>query len=195
MKIQQKGLIFMNNQAVKRNRELSLKLRVLAVIGTVAGAVALPQIFHVIGAVCGLGSALGETFLPMHIPVMLAGFLAGSSVGAAAGLISPLVSFALTGMPSSAMVVFMMIELCAYGFFSGLLKNAKLPSVAKVLSVQIIGRAIRAAAIVFAVYVLNKTQIGVAVIWKSIITGIPGILLQLVLIPLAVFRAENKNER
>lgn len=185
----------MNSQAVKGKNSLSLKMQILAVIGTVAGAVALPQIFHVIGGISGLETALGETFLPMHIPVLLAGFLAGSTVGALAGLISPLLSFALTGMPSSAMVVFMMIELCAYGVFSGLLKNAKIPTVAKVLSVQIIGRVIRAVAIVFAVYVLNKTQIGVAVIWKSIVTGIPGILLQLVLIPLAVFRVENKNER
>lgn len=92
---------------------LSVKAQTLAAILAIAGAVALPQLFHVMGAVSGLGTKLGETFLPMHLTIFLAGFLAGPCAGAAAGLLAPLVNFALTGMPTSAMLPFMMIELCA----------------------------------------------------------------------------------
>ena len=64
---------------------LSVKFQVIAGLAAIVGAVALPQLFHVIGAVSGLGTSLGETFLPMHIPVILAGFIAGPFAGAAAG--------------------------------------------------------------------------------------------------------------
>ena len=39
-----------------------------------------------------------------------------------------LLSFALTGMPSAALLPFMMIELTVYGLVCGLLKNKKCPS-------------------------------------------------------------------
>lgn len=59
-------------QAAARPR-LSLKIQTLAAAAAVVGAVAVPQLFHVMGAVSGLGTALGETFLPMHLPIILVG--------------------------------------------------------------------------------------------------------------------------
>ncbi|MGN0600816.1 MAG: ECF transporter S component [Oscillospiraceae bacterium] len=176
---------------------LSVKIQTLAAVVAIIGAVALPQIFHVMGAVSGLGTKLGETFLPMHLTIFLAGLLAGHYAGAAAGLLAPLISFALTGMPTSAMLPFMMIELCAYGLFSGLLRNVNIPVAAKVLAVQIGGRAVRAGAILISVYAFGNTAVPVSIIWTSIAAGIFGIALQLVLIPLIVYRVENmsKNEK
>lgn len=176
---------------------LSVKAQTLAAVLAIAGAVALPQLFHVMGAVSGLGTKLGETFLPMHLTIFLAGLLAGPYAGAAAGLLAPLISFALTGMPAAAMLPFMMIELCAYGLFSGLLRNMNIPVVAKVLAVQTGGRAVRALAIVIAIYAFGNTAIPVSIIWTSITAGIFGIALQLVLIPLIVYRVENmsRNEK
>ena len=104
--------------------KLSVKTQTLATIVAIVAAVVLPQLFHLMGAVSGLGTALGETFLPMHLPIILAGLLAGPYVGAIAGVLSPLISFALTGMPTAAMLPFMMIELFVYGLTSGLLRNA-----------------------------------------------------------------------
>lgn len=170
---------------------LSLKAQTLWTIGTIVGAVALPQLFHLMGAVSGLGTKLGETFLPMHLPIIIAGLLAGPYVGAIAGFLSPLVSFALSGMPSAAMLPFMMIELCVYGLASGLLRNIKLPVIGKVLMAQVGGRLVRAAAIAFSVYALGNDSIKISVIWTSIASGIFGLALQWVLIPLIVFRAEN----
>ena len=180
----------MTNTYVKP--KLSVKLQTLATVGAVAAAVILPQLFHLMGAVSGLGTALGETFLPMHLPIILAGLLAGPYVGAIAGVLSPLISFALTGMPTAAMLPFMMIELCVYGLSSGLLRTVNLPNIVKVLIAQVAGRGVRAIAILIAVYAFGNTAVPVAVIWNSIVAGIFGIVLQWALIPLIVYRAEHK---
>lgn len=163
----------------------------VTVLGIVA-AVALPQFFHVLGAASGLGTALGSTFLPMHLPVIFVGLFAGPVVGAVTGLIAPMVSFALSGMPMLAMVPFMMIELCAYGLFAGLLRSMKLPGLAKVIIVQVAGRAVLSVATAIAIAAFDA-QSSVASIWTSTLAaGLPGILLQWALVPLALFWAEHQ---
>ena len=183
----------MTNRAVitMKKPHLSIKVQAMAAIFAVVGAVVVPQLFHVLGAVSGLGTALGETFLPMHLPIILVGLLAGPYAGAVAGLLGPAASFALSGMPRITMLPFMMIELCAYGLIGGLLRNVKLPTIVKVLVTQVAGRIVRAIAILAAVYVLGNENIQVASIWMSIVTGIFGIVLQWALLPLIVYRVEN----
>ena len=176
--------------AIEKPR-LSVKTQTIATVSAIIGAVVLPQLFHVMGAVSGLGTSLGEAFLPMHLPVILVGLFAGAVPGAIAGLLSPLISSLLTGMPAQVMLPFMMLELCAYGAFSGLLRNKKMPNIAKVLTAQVAGRAVRAVAILVAVYALGNESIEIAVIWKSVATGIMGLALQWTLIPLLIYRIEN----
>lgn len=175
---------------------LSFKVQTLATLAAIVGAVAVPQFFHLLGAVSGLGTALGETFLPMHLPIILVGLLAGPYAGAVSGLLGPLVSFAVSGMPGTVILPFMMIELCTYGLVAGLLSGAKMPTIAKLLIVQVAGRAARAAATLIAVYALKSSSIAVASIWLSIVTGVFGIVLQWALLPLIVYRVEHlkKNE-
>lgn len=174
---------------------VSVKVQTIAALAAIVGAVAVPQIFHVLGAASGLGTSLGETFLPMHLPIILAGLLAGPYAGAVAGLLGPLASFGLTAMPGAVMLPFMMIELCAYGLFAGLLRNVKLPTIAKILAVQVAGRAVRAAAILISVFAFGNEAVNVAVIWKSIGTGLFGLALQWALIPLIIYRVENLKKR
>ena len=173
-------------------KKTSIKAQAIGTVIALISAVALPQIVHVIGAVSGMGTSLGEALLPMHLPIILAGLLGGSYVAGIAGLLSPLLSFALTGMPTSAMLPFMMIELCAYGICAGLLKDVKIPTIAKVLIAQIAGRAVRGIAIVIGFYALN-TAIAPTAIFTSILTGLFGILLQLIIIPLAVYRLKEAD--
>ena len=180
---------------ILNKKKVSIKVQSIATVLAVAAAVALPQLMHMLGLVSNLGSTIGETFLPMHLPVILVGLLAGPYAGAITGILSPAISFALTGMPASAMLPFMMIELCVYGLSAGLLRNVEMPSVLKVLIVQFAGRAIRAIAILIAFYIIGSKAIAVPVIWKSIIAGIPGIALQLLLIPLIDFRVKNAKGR
>ena len=175
---------------------LSLKVQTIATLLAIVAAVALPQMFHVLGRISGLGTSLGETFLPMHLPILLVGLLAGPYAGAVSGLIAPLISFAITGMPSQVMLPFMMIELCIYGLSIGLLRNVKMPTILKVVISQVAGRLVRAVAIVISFYGFGGS-IRPAVIWNSIGVGIFGLVLQWVLLPLIIYRVENlkKNEK
>lgn len=139
-----------------------------------------------------MGTSLGEIFLPMHLPIILMGFFVGPYAAGIAGLLSPLVSFALTGMPSNGMLPFMMIELCVYGICAGLLRNVKLPVIAKVLIAQIAGRLIRAGAITIGFYAFD-TIVNPAVALTSISVSLFGIILQLVIIPLAVYKLKKAD--
>lgn len=173
-------------------KKISAKAQAIGTIIALLSAVALPQIVHVIGAVSEMGTSLGETLLPMHLPIILAGLLAGPYAAGIAGFLSPLLSFALTGMPKSAMLPFMMVELCAYGICAGLLRNAKIPTVAKVLIAQIAGRAVRGIALAIGFYAFN-TAVAPATVLTSITAGLFGIVLQLAIIPLAVYRLKNAD--
>lgn len=174
------------------SKKLSVKTQTIGAFIALISAVALPQIVHVIGAVSGMGTSLGEIFLPMHLPIILMGFLVGPYAAGIAGLLSPLVSFALTGMPTSVMLPFMMIELCVYGICAGLLRNAKMPAIVKVLIAQIAGRAVRAGAIAIGFYAFG-TAVNPKVALTSITAGLFGIILQLVIIPLAVYRLKEAD--
>ena len=165
--------------------KVSIKKQTVAALLAIVAAVALPQLFHVMGYLSGLGTALGEIFLPMHLPI-------GPYAGAIAGACSPLVSFALTGMPGSAMLPFMMLELCTYGVCSGLLRTAKMPCIGKVLIAQVSGRAVRAIALLLAVFVFHTTKLPISIIWNSIVVGIFGLVLQWNFIPLIMYRL-NQN--
>ena len=173
---------------------LSVKVQTLAALAAIIGAVAVPQVFHVLGAASGLGTSLGEAFLPMHLPIILVGLLAGPYAGAIAGLLGPLASFALSGMPGAVMLPFMMIELCGYGLSAGLLRNANIPTFGKVIISQISGRAARAIAILAAVYLLGNESVNVTSIWTSITAGLFGIALQWALLPLIVYRVEDMKK-
>ena len=122
--------------------KLSLGTKTAATLLAIVAAVVLPQLFHVIGAVSGQGTMLGVAFLPMHLPIIFVGLIAGPAVGAIAGAAAPLVSFLLSGMPMLAMLPLMMVELCAYGLVAGLLREVKLPSLAKVVIAQLAGRVV-----------------------------------------------------
>lgn len=144
-------------------------------------------------ALFGGNEAFGETFLPMHLPIILVGLLAGPYAGLVSGALGPLCSFALSDMPGLVMLPFMMIELAVYGLSAGLLRNVKFPSVGKVVTAQLAGRIVRAAAILLAVYAFGNESIRIASIWNSVVTGLPGLLLQWSLLPLIVFWVENRK--
>jgi len=181
------------NNAIALNKT-SIKTQTLSAAAAVAAAVGLPQLLHVLGAATGLGTALGETFLPMHLPVLLAGFLAGPFAGLLAGAASPLVSYAFSGMPAALMLPFITIELAGYGLAAGMLRAGRLPVFGRLLLAQIAGRAVRAAAILIAVYGMGVTLIPISVIWTSVIAGLPGILLQWCLIPAVLLWAKNRAQ-
>lgn len=172
------------------------KTKTVAAVLAVIAAVALPQLFHLLGMVTNMGTSLGETFLPMHIAIFLVAFFAGPWAGLAAGLVSPALSFALTTllgspMPTVVMLPYMIVELGVYGLTTGLLAKTKMPTLATLFLAQVAGRGVRALAIVVGVY-LFSSPMNVAVIWNSIVAGLPGLILQWILVPLLVFYVERK---
>ena len=174
---------------------LSLTVKAAAAVLAIVAAVALPQLFHVIGAVSGQGTMLGVAFLPMHLPIIFVGLIAGPAVGAIAGAAAPLVSFLLSGMPMLAMLPLMMIELCAYGLIAGLLRSVKLPSLVKVVLAQLAGRVVLTVATAIAVFVFGSSESFAATWTSDLAAGLPGLALQWALIPLAAYWSETLIRR
>jgi riboflavin transporter FmnP len=90
------------------------KLVVAAML--IALCVVLPMAFHSI-------PRAGSIVLPMHIPVLLAGLICGWKFGLLVGVVGPLLSSSLTGMPPTAIVPVMMIELGTYGLIAGVVMH------------------------------------------------------------------------
>jgi hypothetical protein len=143
----------------------------------IALGVIIPIIFHQV-------ALSGRIFLPMHIPVFLAGIFVGPIGGLIVGLVCPVIGFLFTGMPPPYAVPLMSLELAAYGISIGILiKWIKFPILSLLLA-MIVGRLVFALALFFFGLFLALPYGPEAFVKVSVITGLPGIALQLVLIPL-----------
>ena len=134
---------------------------------------------------------IGKMLSPMHIPVLLCGFLCGWPWGVVIGFISPLLRSLLFGMPAifpSACA--MAFELAAYGFVSGLLyrrfpsKNAYI--YLTLLIAMVCGRIVWGIARYVFAGVQGTEFTFAAFIAGGVTNAVPGIILQLILIPLIV---------
>ena len=135
----------------------------------------------------GLGIA-GTVLLPMHIPVFICGLVCGGALGAACGFILPILSSLLTGMPAVyPMMVIMSFELMTYGAVSGFLySRTKLGKIRfgvypAMIAAMICGRAVYA--LVFRILLSISGQLRALTAWGAFVTGLPGITVQLLLIP------------
>ena len=139
-----------------------------------------PFVFHQFGMA-------GRIFSPMHIPVFLAGIFVGPISGLVVGILSPIVSFLLSGMPPPYAVPLMAIELPLYGVSIGLLtKINKLPLILALIISMLVGRiGFALGLLVFGLF-LNLPYGFSGFLKASFILGLPGIVLQLILIPLLV---------
>lgn len=179
---------------VKQRQTLSVKQKTLYTVFGIAMAVVLPEIFHLLGKISGIGVATGEFFLPMHIPVLVVAMIAGPAVGGVVGLCAPCLSFLISGMPSSVMLPFMVVELVTYGVVGGLMQRTKFNSVVKLLVSQISGRVLRAAAIALAIYAFGFTKILPSAMYMNTVKGVFGIALQLVVIPMIMMSYNRKKQ-
>ena len=147
----------------------------------IAVGLVLPQLFHLIG-----GTAAGTTMLPMHIPVLIAGLLLGPSMGMSVGLLLPLVSSLLMGMPPAIRLPFMMVELFTYGLVIGLLMKKTDNALLSLVGAQIIGRIAYGLSLVVGIYLLQIPAPALAGFLPGILSGIPGLVIQWLLIPILV---------
>ena len=134
---------------------------------------------------------IGNALCPMHLPVLLCGFFCGPMYGLAVGAAAPLLRSGFLGIPPfMPKGIGMAFELATYGFVVGLLYK-KLPKTKANIYVSLIGAMI-AGRIVWGV--VRVILLGVAkaefswtmFISGALLTAIPGIIIQIVLIPILV---------
>lgn len=138
----------------------------------------LPQVFHLFGA-----QNAGMVFLPMHIPVLLAGLLLGPFYGGLIGALAPVLSSIFFAMPPLPKLPFMVIELIVYGIVAGFFAKRKFNVYLSLVLAQIAGRLAAALSLAIAFYLFHLDVAAPISVWASLITGIPGIIIQLILIP------------
>ncbi len=133
---------------------------------------------------------IGNMLLPMHIPILLCGLICGWPWGAAVGLVLPLLRSVIFGMPPLfPTAVAMAPELLTYGLVAGLVyglfRRQNLAALyCALLTAMVAGRLVWGA-----VMLLLLGVQGGAFTWEAFFAGavgnaVPGIILQLVLIPL-----------
>ena len=139
---------------------------------------------------------IGSMLCPMHIPVLLCGFVCGWPWGLAVGFVAPPLRSALFGMPTMFPgAVAMAFELAVYGGMAGFLRprlpRTKACTWAVLLISMIAGRVVWGA-VRLALAGLTGSSFGWALfISGAVVNAVPGIALQLILIPLLVIAMER----
>ena len=146
----------------------------------VALGVIIPTIFHM----TGVG---GTIFLPMHIPVLFAGIILGPGLAALVGILCPILSHLLTGMPPLSpvpMLPIMVVELAVYGLVMGYLFNRYSLNIwTSLLGAMILGRLAAGLTVAVMAPLFNLPLKPLPFIQGAIVTGLPGIILQFLIIP------------
>ncbi len=133
----------------------------------------------------------GTILLPMHICVFIGAMLLGPRIGFLLGLLTPILSFLLTGMPNNIMVYIMTCELATYGLASGFLYK-KLNIYLALISSMILGRISYAVSLFTLLNIFNLEQFSkIASVTTAVSTGIIGIIIQLVIIPIIVIKLKG----
>ncbi|MFR7992669.1 MAG: ECF transporter S component [Lachnospiraceae bacterium] len=131
---------------------------------------------------------IGNMLLPMHIPVLLCGLICGWQYGGAVGFIMPLLRFAIFAMPPMPNAISMAFELATYGLVIGWLYGRSkwkcvISLYRSMLIAMIAGRVVWGVvqAMIMGIHGSGFTmQMFMA---GAFINAVPGIVLQLILIP------------
>ncbi|MCH4206782.1 MAG: ECF transporter S component [Solobacterium sp.] len=140
---------------------------------------------------------IGSMLLPMHLPVLFCGLICGPFYGAVVGFIAPLLRSMIFGMPPMfPTATAMAFELCTYGLVSGLVyshvkhQNIKIVYLS-LLTAMVSGRIVWGIVEVILMNLQGSSFTFQAFLSAAILTAVPGIILQLVLIPV-IMAALNK---
>jgi hypothetical protein len=165
--------------SLKKNKNIRIILT-LSLLGIV-----FPYIFHVFGSI-------GRIFLPMHFFVIIGGYILSPLYALIISIFVPIVSSFLTGMPVIYPILpIVIVELMTYVLVIVFLKRR---GIYKSLILAMISGRIAATLTVF---LLGKTM-GLAMdpiryIESCFITGLPGIIFQIIIIPIIVTLINNHS--
>ncbi len=140
---------------------------------------------------------IGSALCPMHLPVLLAGFLCGPWWALTVGITAPLLRHLLFAMPPLPTAIAMSFELAAYGAVCGGLYRRLPHNLAGIYgaltTAMLMGRVLWGA-----VMMVITGISGGSFTWGMFLAGaftsaLPGILLQLILIPVIVSAMRKAN--
>jgi niacin transporter len=118
----------------------------------------------------------------MHFFILCAGLLLGWQPGLAAGILSPVISFSMSGMPPLPMLLPLTLEMATFGLVAGLMRKVfHRNSWLSVGVAMICGRIVVAAAVS-----ILGIKGPLAYLTGAVYAGLPGIAIQLALLPLIV---------
>lgn len=168
------GGIFMNQ---KLNSQQLVRAALLIAMGLI-----LPQAFHSI-------QNSGAIFLPIHIPVLIGGFILNPYYALCVGMVTPILSSIFTGMPPVPSLYVIILELVSYGVFISLLYNrAKIGVYPSLIGGMLAGRVVSIVGNYLILHILMSRPFSITTVAAGLfIQGIPGIIIQIVLIPLIIY--------
>ena len=139
---------------------------------------------------------IGAMLCPMHLPVLLCGFICGWPLGLLVGFVAPLLrSLTLAMPPLFPTAVCMAFELAAYGAVAGLSRRLlpkKKPYIyCSLLVAMIVGRLVWGASMLVCTGIQGADFTLSAFLAGAILDALPGIVLQIVLIPVLVMVLEH----
>ena len=134
---------------------------------------------------------VGNMLCPMHFPVLLCGFVLGGPWGLAVGFAAPLLRSVLFGMPPMyPIAIAMAFELATYGAVAGFMYRKvqhTLPMIYATLVTSMVAGRLVWGAVRFVLAGLSGSSFPFsAFLSGAVLTAVPGIVAQLILIPLIV---------
>lgn len=162
---------------------------------------ALTGLFMAIGLVLpfltGQIPQIGNMLLPMHIPVFLCALICGWQYGLPMAFVLPLLRSLIFGMPPLyPTALAMAFELAAYALVAGLLyvlakKQNILTVYYSIVSAMVAGRLVWGAVQAVLLGINGKTFTFSAFLAGALLNAIPGIIIQLILIPAVLFALDR----
>ena len=162
------------------------ELRQIPLAALVAAlGIILPQFFHLLG--------LGSGFLPMFLPLMLGSMFLSWQYVIMVGFACPGISWLLTSMPPIAppILPILIIELIGAGLVISMLRQYTNLSVVMILVLAIISDRLILLGVIYMITPLLGIDHPLFTI-GLLAAGIPGIILQLIVIPYVVRLIEKK---
>lgn len=141
---------------------------------------------------------IGNMLLPMHLPVLLAGFAVGGPSAMMVGAVAPLLRSVIWGMPPMfPKAIGMAFELAAYGLVTGVVysrtKKDTKGTFTALITAMIAGRIVWGV-VSFVLYGIMGNVLTIEIFMaEAFLNAIPGIVVQLVLIPVLVSALKKTN--
>ena len=142
---------------------------------------------------------IGSMLCPMHLPVLLCGFVCGWPWGLIVGLVAPVFRSLLTGgfPPMFPTAVCMAFELATYGAIAGLmhkiLPKKKVSIYCSLVIAMLLGRIVWGVAMMICMGASGGTFTLAAFLAGAITNAIPGIIIQIILVPILVVLIEKSK--